>query len=170
MFRDDPTRERPQETEFRSRCEPRRPPVVGSSSAVNREPTNQPDVRAPDESTVCADDVAGEDARLSLFDCQQRIEMHEAEVARIIEKAPPNPRRPLQQFMSAGGEFAAGFGRILPPKTGINATFVHDKIASPPPHFPLISETEISLFTSRDVRHRLRGWVVDRRSPGPPRS
>jgi len=131
------------------------------TNPMSAPPTSQPYVRTT---------LPGEDARLSLFDCQQRIEMREAEVARIIEKAPPNPRRPLQQFMSAGGEFAAGFGRILPPKTGINATFVHDKIASPPPHFPLISETEISLFTSRDVRHRLRGCVVDRRSPGPPRS
>jgi hypothetical protein len=61
-------------------------------------------------------DVAGEGARLSIFDCHQGIEMPVAEVARIRAKAPSKPRRPLQRFLSEGGDFTADFSQISPPK------------------------------------------------------
>jgi len=70
----------------------------------------------PDGSSVCADAVAEEGARLSIFDCQLGTDMPVAEVARIREKAPSKPRRPLRRFPLAGGAFAADFGEISPLK------------------------------------------------------
>jgi len=57
---------------------------------------------------------ADECARLSIFDWQLGIKMSVAEVARVREKAPSKPRRPLQRFLSAGGAFTADFSEISP--------------------------------------------------------
>jgi hypothetical protein len=53
-------------------------------------------------------------ARLSIFDWQLGIKMSVAEVARIRENGPSEPRRPLQRFLSTAGAFTADFGEISP--------------------------------------------------------